>query len=247
MKRLFLVLMLFSVSAFGATPFEQGETAGTRSPSDIDTYETANMAALSRLVANFKSGAKISYLSAATLTVGIGEVVVSNSDGSDREFLQNTVATTVSWANIDTGTESSSKTYYVYAYGSSAADTFSVLISESTTTPTGQTQYLKLGSFYNDSSGNITRITNDGFYSELGTWTSRSSGTIYQATTDGFVSGYNSTGNGILMYTDSNSSPTTVRVRNGDGSDDSGGTMPVKAGDYWKVTNATNVFWISYD
>ena len=38
---------------------------------------------------------------------------------------------------------------------------FDVCISTSSSAPTGKTYYAKLGSFYNDASGNITNITND--------------------------------------------------------------------------------------
>jgi hypothetical protein len=40
------------------------------------------------------------------------------------------------------------------------------MVSLSNTAPTGATYYCKLGSFYNDSSGNITQITNDNYISD---------------------------------------------------------------------------------
>jgi hypothetical protein len=73
----------------------------------------------------------------------------------------NTSATTVTWANIDTGAEAISSTYYLWAVADADATTFTVMISLSNTAPTGATYYRKLGSFYNDASGNITQITND--------------------------------------------------------------------------------------
>jgi hypothetical protein len=78
----------------------------------------------------------------------------------------------------------------------------------------------------------------------LGTWASKSFGIIYQASTDGFVTAYctqvnsNTVGTG---YTDSNSSPSTIR---GYFSGSSGVTIgcsmmfPVKKNDYYEVTLA---------
>jgi hypothetical protein len=81
----------------------------------------------------------------------------------------------------------------------------------------------------------------------FGSWASKSNNTVYQADTDGFVCAYASTDSYVNGYTDSNNPPTTKRV-GGSSSDVHTRTgsvmMPVKKNDYYKVTGATNVFWI---
>ena len=99
--------------------------------------------------------------------------------------------------------------------------------------------------------------------SSFGAWASKSADTVYQASTDGFVSVAGLTPSGDMRrciaygYTDSSNPPATIRVQ--DGSEDNSGsghfwaqrhgfTMPVRSGDYWKVTSSgscTNtVHWI---
>jgi hypothetical protein len=153
-------MCLFSVNCFAVTPWEKAEPLGSRDAADIDTYIQDNNTAVERLLSEYRRGASISYASASTLSVSAGSIMVSNADGSNQEMLKNTTATTVTWANIDTGAEGVSKTYNVFGYGDSSADTFSIVISESSI-PSGITNYLKLGTFYNNSSGNIESVTNE--------------------------------------------------------------------------------------
>ena len=113
---------------------------------------------------------------------------------------------------------------------------------------------LKLGSFYNDDNGNITKIANNGFFSGLGDYESKSSDTAYQAATDGYILAYaytsSKTAHGVYTYVDENSSPTTERARFGSGNDNThkgSSCVPVKAGDYYKVTDSAvtaTVYWI---
>ena len=85
----------------------------------------------------------------------------------------------------------------------------------------------------------------------FGAWAAVSNNTVYQATTDGFVlatTGAVHTGS-VLGYTDSSNPPTTLRLRQQfDNADNYTGycaiTMPVRKGDYWKVTGASTVYWI---
>jgi len=169
MKKIFLgfliSLFIFSQS-YAAYEWRAGtgsnELLGTDNAADIDAHSYQNIVApLDRLLSVFRRGAQITYASASTVTVGIGEVACSNSDGSVRKFRANTSATTVGWADIDTGSEASSTTYYVYAVADADANTFTCTISTNSSTPTGKTYYRRLGSFYNDASGNITNISND--------------------------------------------------------------------------------------
>jgi hypothetical protein len=75
----------------------------------------------------------------------------------------------------------------------------------------------------------------------FGAWIVKSGNTVYLAVTDGFVSGYVTLTSGdgyIVGYTDSSNPPTTVRVNDYQGwaGGTSGMMMPVRKGDYWKVT-----------
>ncbi len=136
---------------------------GSESAADIDSASYNDIVApLDRLLSNYRLNCQIVYASASTLTVQSGAVTLSNSDGTIRLMQKNSADTTVSWSNLDTGSEAASSTYYLWAFVSTATDTdFSVCISTSSTTPSGKTYYRRLGSFYNDSSSNITNITND--------------------------------------------------------------------------------------
>lgn len=229
-------------NAYGAVDWSKSEPAGSRSVSDADYYIGNNNSALDRLLANYNTIA-LSYSSASQLTASIGEVVCSNSDGSTRKMRQNTSATTITWSDIDTGSEAASTTYYVYASCDADAATAVFKISTSSTAPTGVTSYKKIGSFYNDSSSNISNIYNVK-YTSWGAFTAKSAGTTYQATTDGFVVGSTYTagqGNGFIAYTDASSSPSTI-IQRGHSVGGLGETyisvpiaFPVKQGNYYKV------------
>ena len=84
----------------------------------------------------------------------------------------------------------------------------------------------------------------------FGSWTSKLVDTTYQAATDGFVVTYSKKDNigNCYAYSDSNSSPSTIRTADTSGHEynEAGGmTMPVKKGDYWKVTGTIDsVYWI---
>jgi len=165
-KKLFLSLLIIAVvagNAFAADQWDKLEPLGTRSASDIDAYVDTNNEALDRLLGKYRRGAEIVYASASTITVEAGEVACDNSGSSIRRWRQNTSSTTVTWSDIDTGSETGSTTYYLYAVADTDATTFTVEISTSSTAPSGATYYRRLGSFYNDSSSDIDQfeIVND--------------------------------------------------------------------------------------
>ena len=141
----------------------QATMKGDISVSDIDAVSYANIVVpVERMLSKYKSGCDIRYASASTLTVTAGEVMLSNAAGTNRLMQQNTTNTTVTWANIDTPAEATATTYYVYAYQNTTSTfTFNIFISTSSSAPSGATYYLKLGSFYNNASGNIEQITNE--------------------------------------------------------------------------------------
>ncbi len=138
---------------------------GTEDAADIDAASFQNIVdPLERLLAGYRQGAQIQYNSASTLTVTVGEVVVSNAGGTIRNMHRNTSAATPGWGDIDTGDEAISTTYYVYAYqDTTSTGTFSLTISTSSSAPSSKTYFLRLGSFYNNSDGDIERIVNDDF------------------------------------------------------------------------------------
>lgn len=136
--------------------------AGTSNASDLDARIIENNTALDLMLSTYRSGVNLSYASASTITIGAGGIMVSNSAGTTRLMAANTSAITGTWAMIDTGAEANATTYYVYAICSAVTDTtFTVKISTNSATPSVGTYYKRLGSFYNDASGNITNVIGD--------------------------------------------------------------------------------------
>ena len=155
------------IPVMGANQWRAGTGAdsiiGSTNISDIDAASFQNITdPAERLLSNYKRSCRVEYLSAATLTVTAGELTLQNSDGSVMLYQQNTSSVTVTWADIDTGAEANSTTYYVWGFQETVTDSdFDVTISTSSSAPSGKTNYAKLGSFYNNGSGDIEQITND--------------------------------------------------------------------------------------
>jgi len=107
---------------------------------------------------------------------------------------------------------------------------------------------------------NSTNVATTAFVTaaaHFGSWTFNgfTAGTSYHATTDGFVVAFatNSGGaNAVLTgITDSSATPTTVLIVSSafyEGGQNASITMPVRKGDYWKVTqtnaNAPTISWL---
>lgn len=183
MKKLLFILFLLVSTQSIASQWDKSYPVGTTLIPDLATDSSGtpnpNNAALDRLLANYREGLKISYSSGSALAVSAGEITVSNSDGSVRLFLQQASAGSITFANIDTGAEASSTTYYVFAGTSSTSDTTPTFyISTSPTAPSGVTYYKRLGSFYNNSSSDIEQVTNDSSDVLVSTGTIASGGTI---------------------------------------------------------------------
>ena len=67
----------------------------------------------------------------------------------------------------------------------------------------------------------------------------------YQAATDGMVLASCGTAAELVMMTDGSASPAIVRIQHTRPSGQlSPGTMPVKKGDYWKVTGSDVIYWL---
>lgn len=108
----------------------------------------------------WRHGCKVIADTVAQIKVNAGEVACVDSSGNVK-LRRNTSVTTVTWADIDTGAEASSKRYYVHAVADSAATTFTVVISLSSTAPTGVTTFKLLGSFFNNSGSSIEDVMDD--------------------------------------------------------------------------------------
>lgn len=246
---LLVVSCLLTSNLFAATQWKQGSNTdvleGTTKIVDIDT-NTKNYAfdPLDRLLTNYREGQALIYSSSSEITATAGEIVVTDVAGTAKLMLQNAASTQITWANIDTGTEAISTTYYVYAIAaSSAATAVTYKISLSATAPSGSTYYKRLGYFYNNADGDIASIVNDNDPHQMGAATAKSADVSYKALTDGFVTaviGASSSTGKASGRTDGVSTPTTqlayIEVASG-----LYGTMsfPVKKGDYWKVVSVS--------
>lgn len=259
MKKIVLALLILSLAipVYSADEWDVDSPAGTDSVSDLDDLIGVNNTAIDRLLSNYKNGCYGYYSSASAFYVTAGEVVCSNSAGTVRKFRANTSATAVTWSNLDAGSEAVSTTYYFYAIADTDATTFTVTVSTSSTAPTGVTYYKKLGTFYNNSSGDMGTFLNEIDYEYLGSWVDKLSDYGAQlALTDGFViaSGYGGTTSGTIeIRSDSSNPPTTVIVKDGTATTYTtlwaNVTAPIKKGDYWMVVftgdcNARYVYWI---
>ena len=123
-------------------------------------YAANQTDSLTSVLREYRHGCKVIADTVAQIKVNAGEVVCVDSSGN-KKLRRNTSQTTVTWANIDTGAEAASKRYYVHAVADAIATTFTVEISLSATAPDGVTTFKLLGSFYNNSSSNITDVMDD--------------------------------------------------------------------------------------
>jgi hypothetical protein len=241
-KLLLLIIGLFIAgTAFSADEWLKSRPQSTDTRISWPADSQANNAAIDRLLSTYNK-MLMSYSSGSTISVSAGSVVCSNAAGTVRRMRLNPSATNVTFSDIDTGSEASGTQYYLFANCDADAETATFKISASSTAPTGVTYYKRVGSFYNDSSSNITRLVNDDA-KQVREKESKTAGSTYQALTDGFVTftGCASSvrGQAGYIYTDNSSSPTTLYGQFGSGSDQGSGsaiTIPVKAGDYYKTT-----------
>ena len=80
----------------------------------------------------------------------------------------------------------------------------------------------------------------------FGSWASKINSTVYKAASDGFVCVINTALNTYVRgYTDGNNPPVTMRAWESTWyAAYASFMMPVRKGDYWRVTGATTVYWI---
>jgi len=266
MKKIVLSLMLlFLPTVVLAGQWTKAVPLTTDDWVDFPTDNQANNDALERVLSDLNT-VRLTYGSASTIVASAGSTVISNAAGTIRLMMNQTSASNITFSNIDTGSEASSTTYYVYCGTSTASDeSCTYYISTSSSAPTGVTYYKRLGSFYNNSSSNIVTINNDNIY-ELGDWETKTITTVYQATTNGFVVAIAASQDvsdsraGFNILSDGSSSPSTVRcgayafyhnafapiTRNTC-------VVPIKQGDYWQAVISINnngthtVYWIPLD
>ncbi len=159
MLRMLLALLLLTISTpvWAVTQWNKAIPAAGDSKSAWPGQVTAQWSIMDTLLSNYVRGENLIFKNSTTLTVTLGEVVVSNSGNSVRLFLQDAGNTDLTTANLDTGSSfSATTTYYVYAATSSTtAASSTYYISLSSSAPTGPTYYAHLGSFTTDASGNI--------------------------------------------------------------------------------------------
>lgn len=254
MKKLLCLLLsfglMFSSNIYAASQWDKSDPAGSESPGDLDSLITANNDAIDRMLSEYREGCKITYASASTVTVGAGQIMLSNSTDTIRLMQSNASAITVTWSMIDTGSEAASKIYYLWAFQETVTDSdFEVCLSLSSSAPSGKTYYKKLGSIYNNSAGHITRINDDSERFAYGAWVAKSNNVQYQAMTDGeFIgvvsAGASPSGGRILAYTGESSASSirnaaSVHVNTGSSYETAyqnydGFSVSVKAGDYYK-------------
>lgn len=92
--------------------------------------------------------------SASALSISAGTAWICNSGQSVRLPRQNSVATAINAANIDTGAMVIGF-YYIYLCADAVANTFTVVFSTSSSAPTGYTNYELWGWFYNEANGSF--------------------------------------------------------------------------------------------
>ncbi len=127
-------------------------------PSAYPAAALANNNTLSRILANYRRGEALSFVSTTSVSVSAGEVVCTST--SPLILRQNTSNTALTASNLDSGSSfANSTTYYVYAVCDANATTNTFLISSNATTPTGGTNYRKIGTFTTDGSANILAAT----------------------------------------------------------------------------------------
>lgn len=98
--------------------------------------------------------------SATALAYTAGFVWVANSGQSIRLPRRITSGSTLTIADLDTGSTVAVGWYYIYATAGSAGTTPVLKISTSNSAPTGFTEYELLAAFYNETAGAVLDITN---------------------------------------------------------------------------------------
>ncbi len=154
---LLAILLLIPTNGWCVTQWNKAIPASGDTKSSWPGQVTAQWSIMDTLLSTYRQGENVIYKNATTLTVTLGQIVVSNAGGSLRIFLNDSGNTDITTANLDTGGSfSAGTTYYVYAAAtSSTAASSTYYISLSSSAPTGPTYYVQLGNFTTDGSANV--------------------------------------------------------------------------------------------
>lgn len=159
---IFSIIVLMFANVYAADQWDKDEPLGTRNAADIDSYIQTNNEALDRLNINYRQGCEVVTDTASQIKVLAGSIAIPDSTPDVVRWRRNTSDTTVTWSDIDTGSEANSTQYYVYATADVDETGFRIVISTNSSAPSGYTYYRKIGYFYNDSSGDIVDVGNVG-------------------------------------------------------------------------------------
>lgn len=108
-----------------------------------------------RVYTDYRQGCIVSYTAAAAIAVNLGEIELGVGSGVGKR--RNTSAISLTWADLDTGSEAASALYFVWAYPDPDNTTsFLGKLSLSSSDATGITNERLVGWFRNDESSNIS-------------------------------------------------------------------------------------------
>jgi hypothetical protein len=176
-----LVGIFIASNCYGAdiNDWKRGDASipvkGTDSISDADTLISNYIVdPLDKLLTESIHGCTLTYATAATVTIGVGEVTCYNAAKTIKRMRRNTSTVTItlpangaSGDSLDTGNAAVSTWYHVYAVADADATTFTGICSASASAPTGYTYFRYLGSFYNNASDNIALFYWYGYGSDI--------------------------------------------------------------------------------
>lgn len=159
---LFLAMLVFIPISHSADQWEIAAVTGSTDPTDLDIILNQQFSAQDRMLRNYRRKMIVSPDTSSQIEVSEGEIMVCNSGATDCEMRQTTSSTTVTWADLDTGSESSGVATQYYVYATADTDITGVVfkLSTNSTAPSGHTQYRKIGYFNNNASDNIVFVGN---------------------------------------------------------------------------------------
>jgi len=111
--------------------------------------QSHNATLLSLLADNYVGG-RCYKKDADEIYVGKFAGIVPNAGGTIRKLRVSTSVTTLSAADLDTGTMAADTAYYIYATADTATTAPVFVISANASAPSGYTNYLRIGWFYNE-------------------------------------------------------------------------------------------------
>lgn len=111
----------------------------------------SHLASLLSTIADGYIGGRCYKKDADEIYVGTFSGIIKNAAGTVYKLRVSTSVTTLSAADLDTGSFADDTYYYIYATADAAATTPTFVISASASAPTGYTYYRRIGWFFNES------------------------------------------------------------------------------------------------